>query len=70
MRLTKTLLAGLALATAASPAFAMGERPSEPSSGGSSSTGSYSTPVPEPGMFGIFGLTLVGLAIARRRRKL
>ncbi len=36
------------------------------SSGGSTSTGG--TPVPEPGMLGLFGAGIIGLALARRRR--
>lgn len=35
-------------------------------SGGSTSTGG--TPVPEPGMLGLFGAGIIGLAMARRRR--
>jgi hypothetical protein len=49
----------------------MTEPPTEPgtgsSSGGSGSSGG--TAVPEPGMFGIMGLALAGVVIARRRRK-
>ncbi|HEY8603092.1 PEP-CTERM sorting domain-containing protein [Tsuneonella suprasediminis] len=71
MRLARNLLAGLALATVAMPALAMTTPPTEPgtgsSSGGSSSSGG--TAVPEPGMFGIMGLALAGVVIARRRRK-
>ncbi len=36
-------------------------------SGGSTSTGG--TPVPEPGMLGLFGAGIIGLALARRRRQ-
>ncbi|MGI9377818.1 MAG: PEP-CTERM sorting domain-containing protein [Tsuneonella suprasediminis] len=71
MRLARNLLAGLALATVAAPALAMTTPPTEPgtgsSSGGSGSSGG--TAVPEPGMFGIMGLALAGVVIARRRRK-
>ncbi len=35
----------------------------------SSSSSSGGTPVPAPGMLGIFGLGLIGLGLARRRRK-
>jgi hypothetical protein len=39
---------------------------SSSTSGGSTSTGG--TPVPEPGMLGLFGAGIIGLALARRRR--
>lgn len=39
-------------------------------SGGSTSGGSTGgTPVPEPGMLGLFGAGIIGLALARRRRQ-
>ncbi|WP_447931250.1 choice-of-anchor A family protein [Sphingopyxis fribergensis] len=38
------------------------------SSGGDSSTGGGATPVPEPGMVGLFGLGVGGLILWRRRR--
>lgn len=75
MRFARHLLAGLALATVAAPALAMTEPPTEPGSGsstgstGGSTGGSSGTAVPEPGMFGIMGLALAGVVIARRRRK-
>ena len=43
--------------------------PSSGSSGGESSTGGGATPVPEPGMFGLFGLGVAGLMLRRRRRR-
>ena len=39
------------------------------SSGGDSSSGGGATPVPEPGMFGLFGLGVAGLMLRRRRRR-
>lgn len=39
------------------------------SSGGDSSTGGGATPVPEPGMVGLFGLGVAGLILRRRRRR-
>ncbi len=39
---------------------------SSSTSGGSTTTGG--TPVPEPGMLGLFGAGIIGLALARRRR--
>jgi hypothetical protein len=42
--------------------------PAGGSSGGDSSTGGGATPVPEPGMFGLFGLGVGGLILWRRRR--
>lgn len=36
----------------------------------STSSSSGGTPVPEPGMIGLFGLGLIGLAVARTRRRL
>ena len=38
------------------------------SSGGDSSSGGGATPVPEPGMFGLFALGVGGLILSRRRR--
>ena len=38
------------------------------SSGGDSSTGGGATPIPEPGMVGLFGLGVAGLMLRRRRR--
>lgn len=72
MRLARNLLAGLALVAVAAPALAMTAPPTEPGTGSSSSGSSSSsggTAVPEPGMFGIMGLALAGVVIARRRRK-
>lgn len=67
MRIIRSTIVGaaLALAVSASPAFAYKEPPSEPTSSGSSSGG---TSVPEPGMLGMMGLALGGLAFARRRQ--
>lgn len=42
--------------------------PSGGSGGGDSSTGGGATPIPEPGMFGLFGLGVGGLILWRRRR--
>jgi choice-of-anchor A domain-containing protein len=42
--------------------------PPSGSSGGDSSTGGGATPVPEPGMFGLFGLGVAGLMLWRRQR--
>lgn len=39
------------------------------SSGGDSSSGGGATPVPEPGMVGLFGLGVAGLMLRRRRRR-
>ena len=39
------------------------------SSGGDSSTGGGATPVPEPGLFGLFGLGVGGLILWRRRQR-
>ncbi len=38
-------------------------------SGGSTSTSTGGTSVPEPGMLGLFGAGIIGLALARRRRQ-
>ena len=38
-------------------------------SGGTTTTTSGGTAVPEPGMLGLFGLGLLGLGLARRRRR-
>ncbi|AIT79032.1 MULTISPECIES: PEP-CTERM sorting domain-containing protein [Novosphingobium] len=80
--LAATIAAG-ALLTISTPAMAGGWRHShycgcghstcESSSGGSTSTSGGSTSsggseVPEPGMVGILGLGLIGMAYARRRR--
>ena len=64
---TTTLAAALALAVTASPGFAMKTNPSEPTSSGSSGSSS-GTSVPEPGMLGMMGLALGGIAFARRRQ--
>ncbi|MEW4448040.1 PEP-CTERM sorting domain-containing protein [Qipengyuania sp. JC766] len=52
---------GLFLAFAGTPALAM-DRP------GSDPGGSGPVSVPEPGMVGLMGLALLGLAVARRRK--
>ena len=64
------VVTGLALAIAATPSNALNKRPHEPASSSSSSSSGGSggaTPVPEPGMAGIMGLALLGLAYGRRR---
>lgn len=42
--------------------------PETPGSSGGSSTSSGGTPVPEPGLLGLFGIALAGLFFLRRRR--
>jgi hypothetical protein len=42
---------------------------SSTSSGGTTTSSSGGTPVPEPGMLGLFGLGLLGLGAAQRRRR-
>lgn len=69
------ILSALAASAAiASPAMARGDgwaggpKPPKPPSSTTSTSGG-STSVPEPGMIGLMGAGVIGLALSRRRRK-
>ncbi|MBB4856721.1 hypothetical protein HNO88_000018 [Novosphingobium chloroacetimidivorans] len=65
--LTASVTFGLALAIS-SPAQATWYGGCKRNCGGTTSSTSGSTKVPEPGMLGLMGAGLAGLAIARRRK--